>query len=153
MSLAERLAFYSTRGQNDCVHWTGNHNEKGYGQLDWQRRTQRAHRLAWIAFRGPIPDGMCVLHRCDNPGCINVDHLWLGTQLENIADREAKNRGAPMPDNRGSRNGGARLTEQDVRDIRASREKQNVLAERYGISQGAISNICNQRSWKHLSED
>jgi len=153
MSLADRLAFYSTPGPNGCVHWTGNHSDKGYAKLDWKGRSRRAHRLAWEAANGPIPPGLCVLHRCDNPGCVNIEHLWLGTQLENIADREAKNRRGAMPDNAGSRNGMARLSEQQVREIRASPERQYVLAERYGISQGAVSNICNQRSWKHILEN
>ena len=72
-----------------CIEWTGRCNDGGYGT--WGRKL--AHRLAWVEANGPIPAGMCVLHACDNPPCINVDHLWLGTQADNAADRESKGRG------------------------------------------------------------
>ncbi len=59
-----------------------------------------AHRMAYELYVGPIPDGMCVLHRCDNPGCVNPEHLWLGTQLENVIDRDKKNRHVPRGPNK-----------------------------------------------------
>lgn len=148
-SLSERIARYSVPHKSGCVLWKGCHNEKGYAYLGWKGGLKRAHRLVWINAHGPIAKGLCVLHRCDNPGCVNLKHLWLGTQQENIADRDRKKRGV-TPDNRGENNGQSVLTAAQVRDIRASKAHQNDLAKRYGITPGAIYGIRTRRTWKHL---
>ena len=110
-----------------------------------------AHRVAWVKARGEIPAGICVLHRCDNPPCINVDHLFLGTQIDNILDCSAKGR------NRTSRNVGekqwkAKITEAVAREIKATKGTAplRVLAEKYGMSKQGIWDIQNGRNWKHL---
>lgn len=77
---------------NGCIAWTG-YTNGGYGQLMVGGRTYRAHRLAWELEHGPIPDGLLVCHTCDNPSCCNVDHLFLGTDLDNNRDKERKRRG------------------------------------------------------------
>lgn len=79
-------------GATDCWHWCGVRNTFGYGRMTYQGRSQVAHRLAWIAWNGPIPEGMYVLHRCDNRACVNPDHLWLGTYSDNLRDCWAKGR-------------------------------------------------------------
>jgi hypothetical protein len=79
-------------GATDCWHWCGVRNAFGYGRMTYQGRAQVAHRLAWMAWKGPIPDGMSVLHRCDNPSCVNPDHLWLGTYSDNLRDCWSKGR-------------------------------------------------------------
>jgi hypothetical protein len=76
-----------------CVEWTGARNDKGYGIVWRDGRTYRAHRLAWIESVGPIPDGMLVLHKCDNPPCVLIEHLFLDTALGNTSDMIAKGRG------------------------------------------------------------
>lgn len=75
-----------------CHLWLGNPTNRGYGQIKKLGRSFAAHRVAWLVFRGPIPDGLCVMHKCDTPTCVNPDHLRLGTQAENLADRDAKGR-------------------------------------------------------------
>lgn len=78
---------------SDCVLWTGYIKPDGYGQTKViDGRQWIAHRRAWFEAHGPIPDGMLVLHRCDTPSCVNVDHLWIGTQLDNMRDMVAKGR-------------------------------------------------------------
>jgi hypothetical protein len=86
--LLQRVLF----GASDCWHWTGARNTFGYGRMTHKGRLEVAHRLSWESFRGPIPAGLSVLHRCDNPSCINPDHLWLGTYSDNLRDAWAKGR-------------------------------------------------------------
>lgn len=101
-----------------------------------------AHRLSYIAFIGPIPDGMCVLHRCDRPACINPEHLWLGTDADNMRDKCEKGRhrcGA------GESHGMAKLTDADVSAIRSKYATGNILqrelAAEFGVAQSHVSMI------------
>jgi hypothetical protein len=111
------------------------------------RRKKRAHRLIWEECFGPIPEAMFVLHKCDNPSCVNPDHLFLGTHKDNIRDMVSKGRGV---DNRGIRHGMSKLTEDDVRAIRASTEPGPVLCRRYGVVKSTISVIRSKKAWGHL---
>ncbi len=75
-----------------CQEWMGNRNNKGYGRIGISGKSQQAHRVAWTIMYGDIPDGLCVCHRCDNPICVNVNHLFLGTVMDNTQDMIAKGR-------------------------------------------------------------
>ena len=88
-TFARRLAPPDVRG---CREWTGKRARNGYGHVGWRRLSMGAHRLAWILTHGPIPDGLWVLHHCDNPPCCEPTHLFLGTAADNSADCEAKGR-------------------------------------------------------------
>ncbi len=133
-----------------CWIWTAAADRKGYGQVRIGGRAGGivyAHRLSWEARHGPIPkgqDGLCVLHRCDVPSCINPDHLFIGTNANNVADRDAKGRGnAPC----GEANGNARLTDAEVVEIRslAGTATQQDIATRFGVTNQHIGHIL---SWK-----
>lgn len=88
----ERLAKHSRQAESGCIEWTGSKNEDGYGSVGYRGAVWLAHRLVWTLRMGDIPAGMCVLHRCDNPCCININHLWLGTHSDNMADMANKGR-------------------------------------------------------------
>lgn len=95
MSLFSRFARKVRRGP-DCWQWTAKRNNQGYGMLRIGSAAEGwalAHRVSWEIHCGPIPDGVCVLHRCDNPECTNPEHLFLGSQCDNMRDKEAKGRG------------------------------------------------------------
>ena len=115
------------------------------------RRKVQAHRFSWELYKGSIPDGdgyhgVCVLHRCDNRACVNPDHLFLGTQADNIRDMIRKGRN---DDRSGERNFSAKLSQRDVNEIRslAGRLPQRAIAEKFGVSQSQISHIIRGAGW------
>lgn len=131
-----------------CWLWTGNVSEGYscmYGTLYVNGRTIRAHRVSYTLYKGEIPSGMIVMHRCDTPLCVNPDHLSIGTNADNNADMDAKGRRrAP----RGEYNGHAKLTADDVATIRASSARSVDLAGKYGVTIQNISSIRRRKSWK-----
>jgi len=143
-TLAERLAFYSTPSASGCVEWTGSTDGKlGYGKLRWAGRMQYAHRLAWVAANGPVPDALVVRHRCDNPRCVHVAHLELGTHKDNVGDQFARGRARRL---QGELHPLARVTDAEAADIRlcvARGETQASVARRYRISGTSVWRIVN----------
>jgi hypothetical protein len=143
----ERFWSYVEKKQG-CWEWTGYKNEKGYGVINLRGERMLAHRFAF-QLDGPIDDGLSVLHRCDNPACVRLKHLFLGTRIDNNADMDAKGRArrsAPL----GERNASAKLTEADVRAIRSSPESDTDLAKRYGIARENIWAARTRRTWAHV---
>lgn len=131
-----------------CQEWPKARNPKGYGRLLRRGRGYLAHRYAWEQAHGPIPEGLCVLHRCDNPPCVNLDHLFLGTIADNTADMVAKGRDRfSQP---GSNNPRSKLSEDDVRAIRSALGegcRQREVAERFNISRGQVAKIAVGLAW------
>lgn len=148
----ERLAFLSMPEPNcGCLLWLGPYNRDGYGRLtceDGERRL--AHRVAWEEAKGPIPDGLHALHECDVPPCINVDHLFLGTQTDNDADMWRKGRGKTPGTFWGSANKRSVLIESDIPAIRADDRILRRIAEDYGVTLGLIWLVKKRRAWKHI---
>lgn len=136
-----------------CHEWAGSRNPKGYGDA-WDGVTMvKAHRLSYQTFVGEIPEGLFVLHRCDNPSCINPDHLFLGTHAENMADMRAKGRSVSDKRPRGENNVLAKLTEEAVRQIKqclAEGQRNVDLAREFGVKPDTISNIKRGLSWAHV---
>jgi hypothetical protein len=150
--LADRFWKKVAKGDG-CWNWIGRRNALGYGFLKALngRRQVRAHRISWELHFGPIPDGLAVLHRCDNPPCVRPDHLFLGTQTDNMRDMWTKGRGrSDWTTHRGAGNGRAKLSEADVLAIRASTESGVALARQYGVTKCSISAVRLQRTWRHL---
>ncbi|OHS09327.1 hypothetical protein HMPREF3289_01280 [Pseudomonas sp. HMSC75E02] len=152
----------------DCWIWTAATDRKGYGKFsvgparnpDGSRRNSMvgAHRFSYELANGPIPDhasfhGLCVLHQCDNPRCVNPAHLFLGTNEENVKDMDLKGRRITKA-KRGSAHAQAVLTEQKVREIharyRAGGISQAALAAEYGVCLATINHIMTGRLWAHL---
>lgn len=136
-----------------CWIWLGT-TRGGYGRIsDYRGRARRArnlsaHRVAYEAFVGRIPKGLKVLHRCDMPSCVNPDHLFLGTQDDNMADRAKKGRNPPA--RLGEDSPSARLTAECVMAIRQSKDRAKDIAPKYGVSKFAIYAIRARRCWRHI---
>lgn len=147
--LPQRLAHYTAApNENGCTLWMGYKLISGYGTIAYKRKMHRAHRLAWTAAHGPIPKGLCVCHKCDVPSCINVDHLFLGTHAENMADREAKGRHNPA---RGEAVATAKLTAEEVLKIRADTRTAAKIAADYGVDPSLVYRIRSRSIWRHLA--
>ncbi|WP_084542836.1 HNH endonuclease [Deinococcus murrayi] len=134
-----------------CWEWTAGLGRKSYGVVTVAYKQYRVPRLSAHVYLGfDLTSQQIVCHRCDNPRCFNPDHLFMGTLSDNMQDMLAKGRQNPP---KGSRNGQARLTEDDVREIRRlgkSGVHQREVAERFGISYSYANNVINGERWKHV---
>ena len=142
-------AHYSPNEHGQCWEWQGALRDKGYGKLYIRRKAYSAHRVAWvIANNAEIPEGMCVCHSCDNPACVNPDHLWIGTDADNLNDKVSKGRQA-----RGIRVSGAKLNDSDVETIFVLREAgwlHRQIAARFGVGTKHVADILARRNWAHV---
>jgi len=131
-----------------CILWTQAPMKSGYGAFSFAGKQGYAHRAAWeLANKRPIPKGMYVCHSCDVRLCVNPEHLFLGTALDNNRDAIAKGRtfhpcGESRPD--------AKLRAADILEIRASHLSQRKLAAQYGVAKGVIQNIRNRTKWRSV---
>ena len=128
-----------------CWDWSGLFGADGYPLLSWNAKNWRANRLS-IQFSGrQLKDGELACHTCDNPRCVNPDHLFVGTPMDNMTDARRKGR---MPV--GEKTGAAKLRDADALAIKTSRENKDILAARYGITRASVQNIISGRTWRHL---
>lgn len=139
----------NTKIDGACIEWAHYRNSLGYGVKRVGRKIMLAHRIAWIDANGEIPQGLCVLHRCDNPPCINANHLFLGTRVDNNLDCMAKGRRPPPA---GERNSGAKLNAETVKIIRSLQgsASQREIGRRFGLKDSQMSRIMKAKSWKHI---
>ncbi len=143
---AARLAANSRKTESGCIEWKKS-KKLGYGTTYFRGRVEQAHRVAWILARGPIPDGLQINHHCHNRACINVEHLYLGTQKENMRDMDEAGRRRTA---RGEVNGNAKLTEDLVLAIRRDPRTNVKIAEEHNVSPTLISAVRNLKVWRHV---
>lgn len=148
-SLEER--FYNKVNKTDsCWIWTAYRSNFGYGTIGIEKKTCKAHRVAWELEYGTIPKDMQVCHSCDNPSCVRPSHLFIGSQQDNIDDQMKKKRHVSF---KGSDNGMSRLSEEDVRSIHDGDSKgisHNKIAQYHGVSRHHVSQIIRGKRWVHL---
>lgn len=144
-----------------CWMWTGAKAHFGYGSVRIRGKTLRAHRVSWEWAHGPIPNGLCVLHRCDTPACVRPSHLFLGTKAQNTQDMMRKGRGQ-YTTRRGESSGAAKLTWDLVCEMRRIYSEENgafgkggkggitqkELGRRFGVSQALVGMIVRREIWK-----
>lgn len=137
-----------------CWVWKRFTTEKGYGKVGFSNKVQRAHRVAWFIAKGKIPNGLLVLHKCDNPPCVRPSHLFLGTAIDNTRDAMRKGRLKYKALHRiGAEHGMARLSEDDVLSIRRlckNGAEFKSLAKLYAVSATQIWRIAHRLSWRHI---
>ncbi len=138
----------SNRG---CWEFTGYRSKKGYGEIKVDGRMEKTHRQAWVLTFGAIPLGLHVLHHCDNPPCINPDHLFLGSNRDNVADRVAKGRSGAA---QGEGVQTAKLTAGAVRTIRRLHGlgwSNRAITAVVPVNDRSISNVVTGKTWRHVA--
>lgn len=143
--IAKRLWKYVKKGGPDeCWNWIGLKRPHGYGRTSIKGKSIDAHRASWLIHNGEIPDGMCVLHKCDNPSCVNPAHLFLGTHLDNTLDMFSKGRANCPP---------RKVSHEQVREIKRLRAENRTshkdLADQFGISRALVCCILRGKRRTH----
>jgi len=142
-------------GMSDCWFWFGGRDQTGYGRMRIKNYTNEnfAHRISWELHNGKIPNGMKVLHKCDVPNCVNPDHLFLGTQQDNMKDMVEKGHTIRKAQ-KGVKNGCAKLNDEKILEIRKLYKTgdwfQHELAKKFGVAQMTICRVVNQKLWSHV---
>ncbi len=144
------------RGPDECWEWNAAKDNAGYGWFYLCGKMYRAHRISWVVENGSIPEGKLILHKCDNPPCVNPGHFFIGVQKDNVLDMERKSRAShPSGAFHGSRTHPEKLSLTDlkvleIRKCYSEGESQVKIAGRFGISQSQVSRTINRRNWAHI---
>lgn len=140
-----KISYGKQDNMNTCIMWKGALHGKGYGHFRIGQRIEKAHRIAYELFVGEIPDGLLVCHRCDTPGCVNPLHLFLGTNDDNLQDRQEKRRHAHH-----ERHARAKLTVDAVRSIRVDPRSASKIAAVFDVSKATIISARSGKTWKGI---
>lgn len=149
MKTTEQRFFEKVEKTDTCWNWTAGTFPFGHGLFKFGRE-QYAHRASWIMHNGPIEGKLCVLHKCDNPKCVNPEHLFLGTRKDNNADRDKKGRQVAP---RGEKSSFAKLTRDQaliVRGLRIMGKPRKWVAAKFGISVSGVKAISTGRTWQYI---
>jgi len=149
MNALEERFWAKVDKSGDCWEWIAGKSIDGYGKIFVEGESALAHRVSWNLHNGAIPKGLYVCHKCDNPGCINPDHLFLGTHADNMADMMSKGR---CHKQRGETHGKAKLTQGNVDEIKKllsfGNLRHHVIGSMYGVGDNAISKINLGATWR-----
>ena len=139
------LTNYKVDSHTGCWLWLGAKISSGYGVARYNGANAYTHRVSYETSNGDIPDGLFVLHKCDNPSCMNPEHLFLGTQRENMQDMKEKDRHLY-----GQRNGNARLTDASAKAIKNMSGTHSSIADKFNVSRRTVGFIKSGATWGHV---
>jgi hypothetical protein len=142
-SLHDRFFSRFVKLDSGCWQWRAHTDKDGYGVLPGDRKNTRAHRLSYELHKGQIPDGFVICHHCDNPGCVNPDHLFVGTTKDNAQDALQKGRAYV-----GEKNGRSKLTKENVKEILNSSLNGPQLANKFGVTRHTINSVKRGLTWQ-----
>jgi len=145
--LRDRFDGLLVKQDNGCIEWNYSVDNNGYGRVYYKGKVIRGHRFAWQKEHGDIPNAMCILHKCDNPRCVNIDHLFMGTMKDNTQDMLSKHREYRVY---GEATTSAKLKNNDIFYIRGSDKTSKDLAKELGVTPNTITKIKRRDIWKHL---
>jgi len=138
----ERFWIKTRPDDSGCILWTAAKDEWGYGRFLFKGKNRHAHRVAYEITHGEIPGALVVMHKCDNPACVNPEHLMLGTHADNVADMDRKGRANRTPTRH------QKMTRDQAQEARSSPLSAQCLAARFGVSVSAIYQIRAGTTWK-----
>lgn len=141
-SLQDRFFARFVKLENGCWQWRAHTDKDGYGVLPGDRKNTRAHRLSYELHKGQISDGFVICHHCDNPGCVNPDHLFVGTSKDNAQDALQKGRAYV-----GEKNGRSKLTKENIKEILSSELNGVQLAKKFGVTKSTINRVKRREAW------
>jgi hypothetical protein len=142
-TLEQRFFSRFAKLENGCWQWRSHTDKDGYGVLPGDSKNTRAHRLSYEIHNGPIPNEMVVCHKCDNPGCVNPNHLFVGTIKDNAQDALKKSRHYV-----GEKNGRSKLTEENVKEILHSSLNGQQLADKFGVTRSTVNCVRRGDTWQ-----
>lgn len=142
----------TVRNATNCWEWAGHCSYKGYGIVSFKGKQTTAQRVSWQIWNGDIPRGLLVCHHCDNPPCVNPDHLWIGTPKQNTHDAMNKGRLSRLPRAWGESHGQHKLTEFQATEIFKSLASNKSLSIRFKVASPTIWKIKHKLIWKHIHE-
>lgn len=145
-SISDRFHSRYKKTDNGCWTWIAHTDKDGYGILPTNSASIRAHRFSYELYIGVIPEELVVCHKCDNPSCVNPEHLFIGTVKDNCQDMLSKGRDKMV----GSKNNKAKLNENDIKNIRNSTESYQSIAIEYNVSISTIKRIRSGKNWSHV---
>lgn len=149
-SVIDRFHKYTLKGDG-CWEWIGSLMVRGgYGQLNDRKKLLKAHRLSYELYKGEIPKGLFICHKCNNSKCVNPEHLYAGTPQDNINDKIEAGTQFKIPPMRGEESPNAKLNWEKVRMIRESTESGVSLAKKFNVSKTNITSIRKGKTWKEI---
>ena len=153
LPIEERILARIEQRDDGCHEFTGAKDTDGYGRVKDSGVGVAVHRWMWERKNGPIPSGKHVLHSCDNPACVNVNHLHLGTHDDNMREKAMRGRSSNVPRGAAHKRPNAKLTESQVREIKALLRRgyrQADIARDFKVSRMILSDIATGRTWTHV---
>jgi len=147
--IIDKFKLYTQKTNDNCIIWIAGKQKDGYGIVNYNGKSQLAHRAAYELFVANIPENMCVCHKCDNPGCVNPDHLFLGSHKDNMNDMKLKGRRKNIGIK--EKNGRAKLTIEKANKIRLEKKQGKTLKELsiiFNVGISTIGRVCRMENWK-----